>query len=529
WLLVVPETAEGRAWGEQAATALAQHGARVEPLVIDPLTTGRDGLAARLGGRWDGVLSLLADDERPLPGSPHLNRAALGTTLLAQAALDAGCTARLWTLTRGAVAVSPGETPRPAGAEVWGLGRTIALEHPTLWGGLVDLPPEPDERAWARMAHALTPTGEDQVAVRPSGAYGRRLTQASPTTTRPGYSPRGTVLITGGTGALGGHLAHWLAEHGAEHLVLTSRRGLDAPEAVDLVERLSTSGTAVTVVGCDMADRSAVRAVLAEHRPTAVFHTAGVPHSGDFLTLDETTMAEVYGGKVAGARHLDEVTRELGLELDAFVLYSSGAAVWGSGGQSAYGAANAALDALAERRRAAGLPATSVAWGLWGGGGMGEGAGEDFLSSRGLGVMPPEEALSALRQAVADTCVVVADVDWSRFATGFTAFRPSPLISELAGPEAAAQTGGEAGGPSEADALAAAPARERRERLLDAVRRDVAFVLGHAGPEEVGPDQSFKDLGFSSVTAVELSGRLSRACGRKLPPTLVFDHPTAAA
>ncbi|MEU4890699.1 beta-ketoacyl reductase, partial [Streptomyces xinghaiensis] len=531
WLLVTPPTPEGRTLGDRAAGALARQGATVERLVVDPVAVGRDGLAARLGERWDGVLSLLGADERPLPRHPALNRAVMGTTLLAQAALDAGCEARIWAVTREAVAVSPSEVPRDAGAQLWGLGRGIALEHPSLWGGLIDLPAVPDERAWARAVRRLVPHGEDQIAVRASGAYGRRLLPAPPAASRRTCTPSGTVLVTGGTGALGGHLARRLARGGTGHLVLTSRRGPDAPGAGELAGELASLGAKVTVAACDMADREAVRALLDEHRPTAVFHTAGTPHSAEFTALDETTTAGVYGGKVLGARHLDELTRELGIGLDAFVLFSSGAAVWGSGGQTAYGAANAALDALAERRRAAGLPATSVAWGLWGGGGMGEGDGEEFLSRRGLGVMPPEDALEALDRALdrEDTTVVVADVDWERFAPAFTAFRPSALISRLV------SDGGEAGGQDAPDGtlfaagFAAAGPLERQEMLLGLVRRHVAAVLGHPGTADIGPDRAFKELGFSSVTAVELAGRLGRECGRKLPPTLVFDHPTAAA
>ncbi|MEV1086143.1 beta-ketoacyl reductase, partial [Streptomyces sp. NPDC050211] len=289
----------------------------------------------------------------------------------------------------------------------------------------------------------------------------------------------------------------------------------------------------VSVVACDVADRDALAALLAAHPPTAVFHTAGVPHSAAFLDTGLDSLADVYAGKVAGALHLHELTRAR--ELDAFVLYASGAGVWGSGGQSAYGAANAALDALAENRRAAGLPATSVAWGLWGGGGMGDGAGEEFLGSRGLRTMDPLRAVEALGRALDrdDVCVAVADMDWPRFAQGFTVFRPSPLIAGLPGvrqePGTAPQDGDDPAGADLPARLAAADPAERHEIVLDAVRHAVAAVLGHAGPEDVDPEEPFKDLGFSSLTAGEFAGRLSRAAGRKLPPTLVFDHPTATA
>ncbi|MCX5381156.1 type I polyketide synthase [Streptomyces sp. NBC_00091] len=540
-LLVVPaglETAlADAALADAAETALTRHGARTERLTVDAATVTRTELAAALAP-YTGVtrvLSLLGAGELPHPAHPDLPLAVTGTALLAQAAADAGLTARLWTVTLGATAVSPGEVPESAGAQVWGLGRGIALEQPLLWGGLVDLPAAPDDRAWQRLVRALTaPGGEDQIAVRPSGIYGRRLVPAGSTPTRRTYTPRGTVLVTGGTGALGAHVARWLAGAGAGHLVLTGRRGAAAPGAEALAAELRALGAEVTVAACDVSDRAALAALLEAHPPTAVFHTAGIPHSEAFLDTGTPSFADVYAGKVAGARHLHELTSAQGLELDAFVLYSSGAGVWGSGGQSAYGAANAALDALAGQRRAQGLTATSVAWGLWGGGGMGEGAGEEFLSSRGLRTMDPVQAVRALGRALdrEDVCVALADMDWPRFAKGFTAFRPSPLIGELPGVREATGAGDDTR-PADDDGLpgrlAAADPAERYEIALDRVRRDVAAVLGHAGPEDVDPEGAFKDIGFSSLTAGELAQRLSAATGRKLPPTLVFDHPTASA
>ncbi|MFH7596514.1 type I polyketide synthase, partial [Streptomyces racemochromogenes] len=537
-LLVVPAGTD-TALADEAEAALARHGVHADRLTVDAATATRTGLAAALAP-YTGharVLSLLGTAGLPHPEHSELPLAAVGTALLAQAAADAGLTGRLWTVTRGAVAVSPGEVPGSEGAQVWGLGRGIALELPTLWGGLVDLPEAPDDRTWQRLLSVLAGppalSGEDQVALRASGAYGRRLVPAAGTPARRTYTPRGTVLVTGGTGALGAHVARWLARNGAAHLVLTSRRGPGAPGADALAGELRALGTEVTVAACDVSDRDDLAALLDAHPPTAVFHTAGVPHSEAFLDTGTGSFADVYAGKVTGARHLDELTRARGLDLDAFVLYASGAGVWGSGGQSAYGAANAALDALAEQRRAEGLPATSVAWGLWGGGGMGEGAGEEFLSSRGLRTMAPDLAVTALGRALdrEDVCVALADMDWPLFAKGFTTFRPSPLIGGLPGVREAAGTdgGAEPAGDGLPGLLAAAGPAERYEILLDAVRRAVAAVLGYAGPEDVDPEGAFRDIGFSSLTAGELAQRLSAAAGRKLPPTLVFDHPTPAA
>jgi len=282
--------------------------------------------------------------------------------------------APLWCVTHGAVAVDGERLATPAQAQTWGLGRVAALEFPRTWGGLVDLPPagELDARAAARLCAALAGAGglagEDQVAVRATAVFGRRLVHASTGGTTPAraWRPSGTVLVTGGTGALGGHVARWLAGAGARRLVLTSRRGAAAPGAAELVAELAALGTEATVVACDVADRDAVAALVAgcagrDEPITTVMHTAGI---ADLAALPELTvdgMATVAAGKVAGALHLDALLDRDAL--DAVVYFSSIAAVWGVGDHGAYAAANAHLDALAEQQRADGVPAHSIAWG----------------------------------------------------------------------------------------------------------------------------------------------------------------------
>ncbi|GAA3072401.1 hypothetical protein GCM10020254_15270 [Streptomyces goshikiensis] len=392
WLLVVPEDldADGTRVAHDVEHALTTHGATVSRLTVDVTATDRADLAARLTTTAAeeqeplvGILSLLGTDERQHPDHPGVDRATAATMLLAQACADLdadvarGVEPKLWVVTRGAVAVSPAERPSSAGAQVWGLGRCAALELPTRWGGMVDLPRAARDtgRQGRQLVRVLSETSaEDQVALRASGAYGRRLLPASspsasaPRAAKGGYQPRGTVLVTGGTGSLGGHLARWLARNGAEHIILAGRRGEVAPGAAELSAEIKELGAEVTVAACDVADRNALRDLLdalpAGQPLSAVFHAAGVPHSAPLAETDVAGLAAVVSGKVVGARHLHDLTREK--ELDAFVLYASGAGVWGSGGQSAYGAANAALDALAEQRRAEGLTATSVSWGAVG-------------------------------------------------------------------------------------------------------------------------------------------------------------------
>jgi acyl transferase domain-containing protein/acyl carrier protein len=570
WLLVVPQASgsvrpadagyldadEVAAW----QAGLARCGAEVSVLAVDPAGTSSTELADRLRGITPapaGVLSLLAADDREHPDGAGVPCGLAGTAALVRALLDVGGTGRLWCVTRGAVSVTAGEyASSPAQAQLWGLGRVVALEQPQLWGGLVDVPVEPvTDRVLERVAGVLAGAGEeDQLAVRGSGVLARRLVPAPLGAAAAGtvWRPRGTVLVTGGTGALGAHVARWLARNGARHLILTSRRGIEAAGAADLVTELTGLGVSVRVAACDAADADQLRALLAElpeDQPlTGVVHAAGVGRAGTVDTLDVAELAEVGAPKVVGVAALEEVVEEVlarrsdGADLDAFVLFSSNAGVWGSGGQAAYAAANAALDAVAERRRARGRTATSIAWGAWGGGeGMlADAAVRRMLELRGLLEMPPELAMEALAQAVGhqEVTVSVAAMDWPRFAPSFTARRPSPLLADL--PQLRAADTGPAvqateSGPSEGEAaaglrarVAAALPRERHELLTEVVREQVAGVLGHA-VDAVEPRTALRDLGLDSIVAVDLRNRLSRLTGLRLPASLAFDHPTPAA
>ncbi|MEU0537599.1 SDR family NAD(P)-dependent oxidoreductase [Amycolatopsis tolypomycina] len=481
-----------------------------------------------------GVVSLLALEEDPLPAHLAVPAGVAATLALVQALADAGIEAPLWALTRGAVAATPGEAPSLAQAQVWGLAQVAALELPERWGGLVDLPPTWDDRTAARLAAVLAGCGEDQVALRPTGVLARRLVRAKPP--RPGrtYRPRGTALITGGTGLIGSRTAAWLAERGAPRVVLTSRSGPAAAGVAALAADLAGGGTAVDVLTCDTAERAQVAGLLDRIAATGpalscVMHAAGVARAAFVTDTTVEELADVSAAKVLGARWLDELTTDL----DAFVLFSSGAATWGSGLLAGYAAANAALDALADARRARGLAATSLAWGLWGGGGMGAGDAGDQLRRYGLRVMDPEKGIRALAQALdnGDGLLAVADVDWATFAPTFTLRRPSPLfstlpdaVSALAVPEAEAVPVGEL-----AQRLAPLPPAERLAALTDVVRAEAAAVLGHLGGDAIEADRAFRDLGFDSVTAVELRNRLTEAAGVRLPSTVVFDYPSAAA
>ncbi|MGY0065422.1 type I polyketide synthase [Streptomyces sp. QTS137] len=546
WLAVVPEALADDEW---VAAVLAAVGDDVVPLTVG--TDDRDTLAGRLRGLLSegtaltGVLSLLAlTDAAETPAVP--------TAVLLQALLDTEITAPLWCVTRGAVAVAGTERPTaPGQAAVWGLGRVAALELPVRWGGLIDLPAALDDRAARRLAAVLAGhDGEDQVAVRDSAVFGRRIVPAPEAAPDAGWEPSGTVLVTGGTGGRGAHVARWLAAAGTARLVLVGRRGPDAPGAADLTAELRGLGAEVTIAACDAADRDALAAVLADipdDTPlTGVVHAAGIVDDGVLDDLTPERFAALHRARTAPAVHLDELTRDL--DLTAFVLCSSVAGTVGTAGRANLAAATAVLDALARRRRGEGLPATSIAWGAWtdeepgvdtGAAATSDTGAASTRSARTAGhpAVHPDLALAALRQAVTrpEPTPVVFDPRQPQVLDTLIGIRGSALLRDLPDARQALADAASARQRTEtaASGLAARlrqlPAADRTAVLGDLVRTHAAAVLGHPGPEAVAPDRNFRDLGFDSLTAIELPNRLALATGLRLPATTVYDFPTAQA
>ncbi|MER5432232.1 type I polyketide synthase [Streptomyces sp. NPDC002588] len=485
---------------------------------------GQDGpgLADALGARR--VADLCAVDSSAadvvvscVDGNPDVRASLEWVLRLTQAWLadDRPASSRLVVVTRGAV--GPAVTDL-AGAAVWGMVRTAQLEHPDRIV-LVDLD---DEDASLRLLPGVLSSAEPQTAIRDGRALVPRLERVR--VSDPGVSPfrpGGTVLVTGGTGALGAAVArHLVTAHGVRHLLLVSRSGTTG--SADL----SGLDAEVSVVACDVGDRAALAGVLASipaDRPlTGVVHTAGVVDDGVVSSLTPEQVDAVLRAKADGARHLHELTRDL----DAFVLFSSAAGTLGSAGQANYAAANAYLDALAQHRRASGLPAVSVAWGPWeqpsGMTRRMNAADRARITRFGIGALPTDDALSSFDAAV--TADEPAVVSMRLDASALRGEVPAVLRGL-----ATVRTHREAAAVGLREQLTGLPADEQDRRVITAVRTHIAAVLGFPGPERVDTQQGLLEMGFDSLTAVELRNRLNTATGLRLPATLVFDHPTPTA
>ncbi|MDM4723012.1 SDR family NAD(P)-dependent oxidoreductase [Micromonospora sp. WMMA1363] len=539
WLVVVPSGP-----GEDTLLAgLAEQGLDLIRLEVGERDRGRERLAERLTGVLadhdpTGVLSLLALD----PRAPDPTAVAATTLALVQALGDSNVTAPLWCVTRGAVNIGIQDAvTAPAQAALWGLGRAVALERLDRWGGLVDLPASSDVRTAQSLLGVLNTAGEDQLAIRRSGSYGRRLVRKplpEPATSGR-WQPRGTVVVTGGAEGLGRHAAVWLAQAGVDRLVVTTTAHAPADSVPELRAELAGLGLHTVVESCADADRDAIAALVAATVPeqplTAVVHAADVTQTSSVDDTSERDLADVFAAKVETAVWLDGLLEDT--PLDAFVVFSSIAGVWGGGGQGPSGAANAVLDALIEWRRARGFRATSIGWGALNQVGVGmDEAALAQLRRRGVLPMEPSVAMTAMVQAVRDNekFVAVADMDWTSFIPAFTSVRPSPLFADL--PEAqaavaASQSDTESSDTtaSLADSLRGVTDSEQNRILLRLVRGHASTVLGHGGAEGIGPRQPFQEVGFDSLAAVNLRNSLHAATGLRLPATLIFDYPTPEA
>ncbi|WP_019886430.1 type I polyketide synthase [Streptomyces purpureus] len=412
----------------------------------------------------------------------------------------------------------------PAAAAVRGLLRSAQLEYPDR---LVLAELDGTDASRQALAAAVA-TGESQFALTEGALSVPRLVRATVAPADHGVlRDDGRVLITGGTGSLGALLArHLVSEYAVRNLVLTSRRGRAADGVEELVDELFELGAAcVAVEACDVADRESVAALLARYPVTAVIHTAGVLDDGILGSLTPERLDTVLAPKADGAWHLHELTA--GRDLDAFVLFSSVTGVLGNPGQANYGAANGFLDELARLRHGLGLPATSLAWGLWEQSGGMAATVEARAAKGGMRAIGEAEGLALFDAALAaeEAALVPAKLDLAAYARR----QPVPaLLHGLVRPARKQAAVAVAGGDTLAVRLAALPEAERQREVLTLVRAEAAAALGHSGGDAIKAGQAFKEVGFDSLAAVELRNRLTAATGIKLPATLVFDYPTPA-
>jgi len=499
---------------------------------------------ARTGISWRGVIHLWSLDGPPAEemSARAIENASImgyGSALhLMQAVARAGTPfPRLWFVTRGAQPIGKEEVAVHQ-SPLWGLGRVVRIEHPRMWGGLVDLGPGmgPGDAARALAAEVLGGDAEDQVAFRGAQRHvarlvRRRIKEQDP----PSLAADGTYLITGGLGGLGLLFARWMVERGARHLVLLELRG-PSEAAWDKIRDLEEKGARVVVAQGDISQEARVAEVLAEIGRTmpplrGIVHTAGVSDFGMLLEQDWARFVRVFAPKASGAWNLHQLTRDT--DLDFFVLFSSQASLLGSAGQSSYVAANIFLDALAHHRRALGRAALTVNWGPWSEVGMA--ATQDTLEVKqrwtgaGIGYLSPQHGLEAFEQVLGQDAaqVGVLQVRWDQLVQYFSVTGKQPLLSRLApmdgSPEVRERTDTR---PELVRQLEQASPVRRRRMLTAFIKNEVAKVLRFDSPDAVDPKRNLMELGVDSMMAVAMRNALRDAIGRSIPATMIFDHPT---
>lgn len=521
-------------WAPVEAPALAQPRGKWLVIALDA-SDAAERLCAQLSARGAAVKCvpleqlakpLVADHvvcTWPAANLPELAlRAAKQALAVVQRLSAARYAGRLWWLTERAIATRDADDIAPAGAAIWGLGRTVTREHPELRCSLLDVD-ELDALPDSLLGEAVAVDAEDQVVWRGGRRYRARLERIL-TPPAPGSRPwrSGTALITGGSGALAALVARRLAREGVRHLLLLSRRGSAAPDASQTRAALEALGARVTLAAVDVTDRAELGAVLAalpaDLPLRAVIHAAGEVDDAALREQTPERFERVMAPKVIGAHHLDQLTR--GSDLDAFILFSSLAGTLGSPGQGAYAAANAFLDALALQRRKGGLPGLSLAWGPWAEQGMAAGL-ESSFARRGLRSLTPELALdcfSAARQA-RDSPLIVADFDLSTLARQFGASVPPIWRSLIHAPAKSDSC-------TENAELLTLPLAERSAAIIELLRVELARVLSVRDPKLVSLQKPLAELGLDSLMAVELRSAITRRTGVLIPATLLNERPT---
>ncbi len=457
-------------------------------------------------------------------------------------------TPEIWLVTQGAQSLSPDQPVALAQSPLWGLGRVLPLEHPTLWGGLVDLDPAVDllmSSADSLLRLIQSDAGEDYLAIRHGQIYTARLTPTTPSNALP-FKPvaNSCYLITGGFGSLGMAVAHWLVDQGATHLKLLGRTALPdraqwlnltannkLAKRVQAVEALEAKGAQVDVLQADVSDWGQMVAAFeqlsqSDQTLKGIFHAAGVVAEQPLTDMSRQQLQDIMRPKLLGTWNLHKLSQAMPLE--QFVCFSSIASVWGSFGQAHYAAGNAFLDAIAHHRRALGQPAVSINWGPWAEGGMASDEIQALLQRVGIEAWPPQAALELMAALMAQpkAQITAAQVDWTRFKPVYEIKGARSLLTNLGNAETNAETESVETGPSAfLQGLENIPASQRKAYLIDYLKGEVAHVLRLPPSTSIGIRQGFTELGLDSLMAVDLKGQLEKGFGKTLSSTLAFNYP----
>jgi malonyl CoA-acyl carrier protein transacylase len=444
-------------------------------------------------------------------------------------------TPRLWFVTRGAQPAGIARRLNVFQSVLWGLGKTIALEHPSLWGGLIDLDRHPSADDSVCLGAELSrPDGESQVAWRGRQRFVLRLVRCAPLPARaPKLRGDACYLVTGGLGFLGLEIALWLARSGARHLVLTGRSA-PSPRASARIAEIEQIGAKLLVLSADVGERDDLRRLVlkisAEMPPLrGIFHAAGVVGHQPLMEMDLRALRGMLRPKVNGTWLLDQLTADI--ELDFFVCISSIASLWGAKGQAHYAAANQFLDAFAHDRRARGLPSLTANLGPWSGGGMASHEFRELMERIGISALPIKEELAALTRLIASELpqAAVVDVDWPIFKELYGSRGRTRLFDLIDASGVARETGRASARPVLLERLRQSASGQRHALVAEFLEDAAARILQLADGQSPNRQEGFFQAGMDSLMAMELRARLAAALGQELPANIIFDYPTIDA
>lgn len=524
------------------------------------------------------VSQVIADGERPCRGIVHLwslepspeeitvasletnqelNCASLLHLMQALAKTEGPGVPRVWLATRGAETVnSPTTPPELAQITMWGLGRVVALEHPDLWGGLIDLDAagSPAENAAWLLTEIWRNDGEDQTAWRAGQRYVPRLVRQNRPKAQPGrIDPEGTYLVTGGLGGLGLKVAHWLAEQGGRYLVLTGRRGLPprdqwatlpadsrAWQQVAAIQTIEALGATVIVEAVDVSDPARMAGLFEQFGRSlpplkGVIHAAAALSNWKLQEMPMEALLAMLKPKVTGTWILHELTKEM--DLDFVVLFSSTTALLGSSSLGHYAAANHFLDGFAHYRRALGLPALSINWGTWDEMRAASAEEQNLTAQFGLGRMPSALSLALLGDLLGASDlsqIMVAAVDWNRLKPAYEARRQRPFLEQIQARSASTKISAKKNKQTVSQKsplrqqLEATRSNDRLQIITAYVKDEVVKVLGLDASRPLDLQQGLFEMGLDSLMSVELKSRLEAGLEQSLPSTLIFNYPAIA-